>query len=211
MKLAVLGVIVGVYWYCCCFQSSICGEQSLLVPTWIQPFVCLPEEGKGTRQPLWFTVGPGPAWLWPPSKLVIVSPRSSSRPLSFPLSSFSHISLSAPVICPLLPPASVSFFYTLLCFHTLLYSFSLLLSLPSYRSFLYLSIFFRCLSSYHAWYHLSVPTINRQISSKALQARRGMRFWNAGSKCVCLCVCDRQLVIYFVLIPCWRPSHCEAV
>ncbi len=161
MKLAVLGVIVGVYWYCCCFQSSICGEQSLLVPTWIQPFVCLPEEGKGTRQPLWLTVGPGPAWLWPRSKLVIVSPRSSSRPLSFPLSSFSPI--SAPFISPPLPPAPVSFFHTLLCFYTLLYSFSMLLSLPSclFLSFLYLSIFSHCLSPYLALFLLSLPTVNR--------------------------------------------------
>lgn len=45
MKLSVVGVIVSVYWYCCCFQSCICREQSLLVPTWIQPFVCLPKGG----------------------------------------------------------------------------------------------------------------------------------------------------------------------
>lgn len=89
MKLSIIGVIVGVYWYCCRFQSSICGEQSLLVPIWIQPFVCLPEEGKGTRQPLWFTIGPGPARLWPHSKLVIALTRSTSLSLSFPLSSFS--------------------------------------------------------------------------------------------------------------------------
>lgn len=108
MKLSILGVIVGVYWYCCCFQSSICGEQSLLIPTWIQPFVCLPEEGKGTRhwrQPLWFSFGPSPAWLWPCSRLVIVSPRSSCRPLS-PLF---HLRLPPP---PLLPH-SLLWFYIL--------------------------------------------------------------------------------------------------
>lgn len=78
-----------------------------LVPTWIQPFVCLPEEGKGTRQPLWFTVGLGPAWLWPLSSLVIVSPCSSS--LSFSLfpslifsSNFSLCSIYLP-FAPLSP------------------------------------------------------------------------------------------------------------
>ena len=29
--------------------------------------------------------------------------------------------------------------------------------------------------------------------------------------CGCVCVCDRQPVIYFLLIPCWRPSPWEAV
>lgn len=82
MKLSVLGVIVAVYWYCCCFHSSICGEQSLLIPTWIQSVVSLPEEGKETRQPLWLRFGPSPVWLWPCSRLVIVSPRSSRRLLS---------------------------------------------------------------------------------------------------------------------------------
>ena len=96
MKLSVLGVIVGVYWYCCCFQSSICEEQSLLVSTWIQPFVSLPEEGTGTRQALWFAFGLGPVWLWPHSKLVIVSPRSTSLSLSSPLSFFSLLPLSVP-------------------------------------------------------------------------------------------------------------------
>lgn len=146
MKLAVLGVIVGVYWYCCCFQSSICGEQSLLVPTWIQPFVCLPEEGKGTRQPLWFTVGPAPAWLWPCSKLVIISPRSSSLPLSFPLSLCSlYLSLA---------PSSPSFIFSriALFLHSSLFIF--------YAALLALLLLFSSFPSSICSYSLTVsPTL----------------------------------------------------
>lgn len=97
MRLSVLGVIAGVYWYCC-FQSSICGEQSLLIPTWIQPFVSQTSRveevggyrgGDRTRQPLWFATGLRPALCWPCPKQVAPPPSTTSpRPLSL-LSFFS--------------------------------------------------------------------------------------------------------------------------
>lgn len=112
-------------------------------------------------------------WTWSHSTLAAfqtsyrLSPRSSSRPLSFPLSSFSSVSLSALFfIGPSLPPAPVSCFHALLLsFHSSSLIFCAILSLPSCRffslSFLYLFIFSHCLSSHLALYYLSLPTVNR--------------------------------------------------
>lgn len=50
----------------------------------MNPAVCLAEEGKGTRQPLWFTAGPGPAEHWPRPKLVI-APQPSVPPVGLSL------------------------------------------------------------------------------------------------------------------------------
>lgn len=128
MELSILAVIVGVYWYCCYFQSSICEEQSLLVSTWIQLFVSLPEEGKGTRPALWFVFGLGPIWLWPYSKLVSVSPSSTSHSLC---SSLLVFSLWVPFICPPLPPDPLSFFFSAHCsVFTLLLDFCAALFAP---------------------------------------------------------------------------------
>lgn len=71
-SLALLPAFIGIV----VFQSSICGEQSLLIPTWIQPFVSQTSGGggwegaDGTRQPLWFATGPGPTQHWPCPKQV---------------------------------------------------------------------------------------------------------------------------------------------
>lgn len=135
MELSILAVIVGVYWYCCYFQSSICEEQSLLVSTWIQLFVSLPEEGKGTRPALWFVFGLGPIWLWPYSKLVSVSPSSTSHSLC---SSLLVFSLWVPFICPPLPPDPLSFFSLHIALFSHFYWISVLLFLPLSFFFLFL-------------------------------------------------------------------------
>lgn len=139
----VFGLLIptsGLCWYEACCRRCYCWCLLVLLLFWklhlwrTKPFssnmnstVCLStgERGGGTSLPLWFTVELSPTWLWPRSKLVIVSPCSSLS-----LSSFSFCTLYL-----FLASSSLSFFFG--------HSFALYPLLISYAT-----LCAPCLSSY---------------------------------------------------------------